>query len=102
MYKCLDCGNVFEEPKKIGYGIEKEYVCPICGEEYYEEAERCGNPGCMNYTVHGSLCVACKAELLARVKTFFDGLTEAEEEQFDEWMDGESITGRDKWNVEDE
>ena len=51
MYKCLSCGNLFEEgeqktwEEKVGeYGsapyFEKHSGCPICGREY-EETKKC-------------------------------------------------------------
>lgn len=103
MYKCLNFGHVFEEPKKIGYGIEKEYACPICGDGY-EEAVRCANPRCMNWKLDGvnTLCCACATELKNKIIKFFDGFTAEEEEQFDIWMDGYSITDRESFEVDDE
>lgn len=102
MYKCTDCGNVFDEPHKMGRYIEAEYVCPNCGSEYYEEAERCGNPTCYNYVFKGKIiCKACQVELLNRFKAFADELTAAEEEQLDEWTSGLSITERGKIKVDD-
>lgn len=101
MYKCLNCGNVFEEPKRIGHYYNVEYVCPNCDSECYQEVDRCGNPGCLNYKAwNNKLCVACAAELKNKVKNFFDSFTEEEEEQFDEWMDGCSITDREGFSVE--
>lgn len=52
MYKCLECGNLFEDgeqaitSEKIGecFGtpvFEEFSSCPLCGEKNYEEAKMC-------------------------------------------------------------
>ena len=40
--------------------------------------------------------------LLARITNFFDTLTCEEESQFDEWMDGDSVSDRRHWERSDE
>ena len=52
MYRCSDCGNLFDEPKKVvehqfgqnlpdgGYN-EVYYQCPCCGSDEYEEVVIC-------------------------------------------------------------
>lgn len=50
MYKCLDCGEVFDTPKQ-GSDFKTEYfgktvthyisVCPNCGSDELDTAERC-------------------------------------------------------------
>ena len=40
------------------------------------------------------LCQSCRKSLKRRVTEFFDTLTPEEEQQFDAWMDGRSITER--------
>lgn len=46
MYKCLNCGAVFEEPAVTyeTHGLdrppyEKVYVCPVCRDNYMEEVD---------------------------------------------------------------
>ena len=40
------------------------------------------------------LCESCRMSLKRRVTEFFDTLTAEEEQQFDAWMEGSSITER--------
>ena len=44
MYKCLHCGNEFEDIDRrhydCGTGVWEEY-CPNCGSEDFEEADKC-------------------------------------------------------------
>ena len=48
------------------------------------------------------LCRPCRRRLLKAVTAFFDDLTVEEEAQFDEWMDGDSITDRRRWERREE
>lgn len=42
LYKCPDCGEVFEHPKRIQHTDEPdEYVCPVCGGCDWEQAGEC-------------------------------------------------------------
>ena len=46
MFKCDDCKNLFEEPAKEYVNQSPEYteeinVCPICGSDEIELAEKC-------------------------------------------------------------
>lgn len=93
-YYCNDCGCVFES------GLQGDILCPECGGSDIEEAVRCGNDSCIGMMrIRDYICADCRRDLLARVIDFFDTLTAEEEEQFDEWMDGNSITDRRKWEV---
>lgn len=104
MYKCMDCGLVFDEPmerrEKVHTQVEPEiyveYVCPDCLNTEIAEADLCPECGSAKYKDE-ILCRDCREDLLDRVKAFFDGFTAEEEEQFDEWMDGRSITDRREW-----
>lgn len=72
MYKCLDCGFVFEESeaKKVTEEIgecfgspafEESYVCPRC-EGYFEETKTCvlcGEPFLDKEWVDGEYCGDC-------------------------------------------
>lgn len=44
MYRCLWCGTEFEDPAPVPdgefmYNIMVHYVCPWCGEDFFEEEE---------------------------------------------------------------
>lgn len=49
LYICRDCGHKFERPKEVrGHGwnpmdgdLPDEYVCPVCGSDYYDSADKC-------------------------------------------------------------
>lgn len=52
MFKCLDCGHVFETPDEFrenhgdpGKGYESFGVCPECSSDDYEEVEQCSECG---------------------------------------------------------
>lgn len=102
-YLCDICSVAFDEPLVIKRTVrlngwlhnEEEALCPLCATPYFSEADRCKcgevKPKSKN------LCRKCKRELLERVTAFFDELTAEEEEQFDEWMDGDTITNRKAW-----
>lgn len=54
MYICMDCGDVFEEPRMVkermpdywGAPAWEEYgTCPFCGSVEYTEARRCDRCG---------------------------------------------------------
>ena len=79
MYKCYDCGYVFEEPKQYsedktpggafegGSFIDHYTGCPSCGGAYDEaaECEWCGEwsyRSLMEYTDEGLLCNLCLEE----------------------------------------
>ena len=104
-FVCLDCGAKFDEPLVEDCGFVHEFGyqkawsdrCPHCGSGEYIPTTDC--PKCnaeMPSTV--TLCDDCRAALLEKVNAFFDELTEEEEDQFDEWMDGNSIKSRKRWN----
>lgn len=102
---CKDCNAVFESPLAIksgfdhafGHEVEWEYVCPFCGSPEFTDAIPCENcnTGWLQDGEH--LCIRCRAALARKVRAFADRLTEGEELQFDEWMDGMSITDRKNW-----
>lgn len=99
MFKCYECGAVFDEPHII-----REYVPTDRGDELYTTAEcpHCGEAfgdanlcQCGEYKFEDEiLCEKCRKGLLARFIEFADGLTAEEEEQLDRWLDGNSITDR--------
>lgn len=87
---CMECQTVFRAE------FCKSLECPACESPEVEPAEDC--PKCGGAMRPGDrLCRSCRKALLARVTDFFDTLTYEEETQFDEWMDGNSITDRRHW-----
>lgn len=47
MFKCNDCGCIFEEPETtrefhgLDYGYENQFSCPNCGGTDYEDSQSC-------------------------------------------------------------
>lgn len=104
-HHCDYCGVYFGEPSVSQYsefvgGYLRKYAeerCPICGCDSFSGADNCS---CSRPKLTGErLCESCKAALKARVVSFFDTLTAEEEEQFDDWMDGDSIANRKEWKT---
>lgn len=104
-YICDHCGTPFDEPVVIAHRenlgeFTREYfdgVCPICGCDSFRDADSC--PGCdeAKPADEGCLCKSCKKKLLGKIEKFADYLSCFEMEQFDEWMDGGTITDRRAW-----
>lgn len=105
-YQCNYCDVGFDVPTVVTY---KEYLgenmtrlykderCPICGCDSFRDVGECAKCGDAA-EVGDILCKQCKRSLKKRLIEFFDTLTTEEEEQFDEWMDGDTITNRRGWN----
>lgn len=82
MYKCGDCGAIFEEPRitidKVPYG--DAYVdypsgeeCPHCGSDFFDEVEKCKI--CGEYMDgHYGLCEDCYAEVEKEMQTLVNKL----------------------------
>lgn len=61
MYKCVECGHIFEEgEQKQRYEDNGEMwqVCPICGGDF-EEAETCEVCGAGSEKLYGGVCSEC-------------------------------------------
>ena len=105
IHKCIDCGLMFAEPAEVLDGFTHEFgqtiyrvpSCPNCGGRDFVEMDTC--PRCARHLKEkdAHLCPRCAGDLLRRIHDFFDSLTAEEEAQFDEWMDGNSITDRKTW-----
>jgi ribosomal protein L37E len=102
---CDFCGTYFDEPVVIEHTehlgeFQRRYTeeqCPICGSDSFSDADdcpQCGKPKPADVI----LCQDCRQNLRRRIVDFFDTLTAEEESQFDDWMDGESITSREEWS----
>lgn len=82
MYKCMECGHLFEEGEQKTWKEDRgEYWgspcyeeisgCPLCGEAY-EVAVACKKCGGYGYMGEGrEYCNVCKASILKRLKTEF-------------------------------
>lgn len=99
MYKCYDCGGLFDESKtehdKVQYG--EEYVdgpgyevCPFCGGNF-EEAKRCAE--CGEYFIDGNykeFCDDCAKEIKQRfLSVLHNEFTPDEVNLLNELFDGE-------------
>ena len=104
-YQCNYCDVCFDEPITVTYKehlgenttrLYRDERCPVCGCDSFREVgecHQCGGPA----DVGQILCRKCKRSLKKRLVEFFDTLTAEEEQQFDEWMDGDTITNRREW-----
>lgn len=80
MYKCYDCGYVFDKPKNYaedrtpggvfegGSFVEHYTGCPECSGAYgsVRECDNCGEyvfEECLNLTEYGEFCDECYEEL---------------------------------------
>ena len=73
MYICLECGEIFESPKRIideeYYGCyQYDYVCPYCGGDYVEVVEclGCGKNFGEEDLTEG-FCKKCEKEIQDKV-----------------------------------
>lgn len=102
MFICRECAGYFSRPSVDDFGfdhafgrfINRREVCPYCESLDIEEAQDC--PNCTGgKKLHDDiLCPSCRAALYKRFVDFCDELTEEEEDQLDEWLDGESVKNR--------
>lgn len=86
MYKCLDCGHIFEEGEQavsreyhdeIPGGFHEDFeACPICGGGFEEtcHCQKCGGEFLYDELIEGYFCEDCLRELLTE-KTFHDFAT---------------------------
>lgn len=103
-YICLICDTPFDPPARHktvdvfeGWpSASTEELCPICASPIFAEADtcRCGNAKLTTDV----LCLPCRQELKRRFCAFADALTAEEEMQLDNWLDGDTIQNRTKWN----
>ena len=103
-YICDHCGTPFDEPVTAHHAENlgefcrayETQACPICGCDSFSPADLC--PKCGEAKLaEETLCKRCRDELKNRVIRFFDTLTAEEEAQFDDWMDGDTVTHRKDW-----
>lgn len=82
MYKCKDCGQVFEEPDRYmesrPIGAESFCCCPVCQNSDFEKAYKCKT--CDDYIIDGDYCDGCVEYIENKVELFNNSFTEAEYE----------------------
>ena len=83
MYKCSNCGEIFEEPNTIkeDWG-ETFYVCPYCNGDY-EEVHQCKECGEWHTEdeLYGGWCEKCLRETI-NYDTFFEYCEANKDEQY--------------------
>lgn len=103
MYLCRNCFRSFDEPHTVFEKVSTDRgaetytynICPHCEEDDFEEADHCR---CGDIKFKSNiLCYGCRRTLAAKFNAFADELTAEEEEQLDEWLDGNSVTDRRKF-----
>lgn len=100
MYKCNECGHVFEEGEQaewvethgFDYGNGEHWSgCPVC-KGAYEEAKPCKICGTYDKDNDEEYCDNCKKDVERRFSAFIsEEFTEAERELLNELYDGEPI-----------
>lgn len=101
MWICKECKSIFSHAGTVRNGFTHafgtarwdEFICPTCGSDDVSRAIPCANPrdgvGAM---LDGDIvCRRCRNELLERFQSFLDELTDAEINQLEDWLDGNSI-----------
>lgn len=92
MYKCNDCGRVFDSPGWVQVHIIEDYYdkaacCPHCHSENYDEVEQC--ECCRDEFVSTSevlpICQSCK-EQLENDMAVFEKSTNLDHRTFCEWV----------------
>lgn len=77
MYRCLDCGHVFEEGEQKVYrenvgechgtpAYQEFSVCPVCGEDY-EEVKPCKICGSYEHETDEDFCDECQKDVKKRL-----------------------------------
>ena len=100
MYKCQECGHLFEEGEQaewtemhgFSYGNGEEWQgCPIC-KGGYEEIKPCKICGSYDHDYDEEYCNTCKKDVQKRFSAFIEEeFTEEERELLNELYDGEPL-----------
>lgn len=88
MYRCEECGTIFEEPnilkENLGvlggdYAILEHQVCPFCKiDGCFEEIEPCKICGSYENDKDGEYCKECISDVTKRFQFFLADFTEEE------------------------
>ena len=100
MYKCSICGTVFDKPRVIrrtenldgenGWEEQVYVVCPICGEQYFEESVLC--PSCKrNMPADRIICKECAKKAKESLSDVLSQLDPAQVKYLDDELDGISL-----------
>lgn len=102
MYRCMECGNLFEEGEQKtyreymgechGYPAYEEFCgCPLCGGSY-KEITPCEICGTYNHDFGEEYCEECKKEVKERFRKLVrDNFTEEERELLNDLYEEEYI-----------
>ena len=102
MYKCDDCGHLFEDGEQATWkeyrgeywgtdAYEEMCGCPICKGDF-TEIEPCPICGTYEYDVDETYCDECKSDVKKRFSDFVEKeFTKEERELLNELYDGEPI-----------
>lgn len=100
MYKCLDCGNIFEDGEQarwvemhgFEHGNGENFSgCPLCKGDY-DEIEPCKICGTYDHECKEEYCDYCKKDVKKRFSEFVEKeFTKEERELLNELYDGERI-----------
>lgn len=102
MYRCLECGHLFEEGEQATWKEDRgefwgspcsESVsgCPICKGDY-EEIKPCVICGSYNHNIEDEFCDECKLTVKKRFENLMEmKFTKKERELLNELYDGERI-----------
>lgn len=99
-YICRACGWGFDAPARdrgffahaFGVAPDTADVCPHCGSGDFAVARLCGNPGCHGLrSAADMLCPDCRRALRRRLAEVLTGLSPAELEQAECWLEGSCL-----------
>lgn len=89
MYKCEECGLIFEKPRKyIDDTGEKLLVCPDCIGDY-EEIHQCECGEIIS--IDEKMCKNCKKDTIVKFKGLLKQFDEEQLEYINEYYEGEEI-----------
>ena len=89
MYKCLSCGNLFDDgEEKIIVESTGEYFsyCPVCGGDYEEAnmCKLCGEWYIPERSILDNYCDSCVSEMNNKIEEFKNTLTDDENKLLEE------------------
>ncbi len=102
MYRCLECGNLFEEGEQATWTEDRGEFwgspcsenmsgCPLCKGDY-EEVKPCKICGSYDHDFGEDYCDACKKDVKKRFSAFIEKeFTKEERDLLNELYDGERI-----------